>query len=265
MGVYDKIINTMARIISFSNQKGGVGKTTTCVNLAASLALRGKRILVVDFDAQCNASSALGEFDKQPENSVYDVLCSDLTAKEVIRKSEIATLDFIPSSCDLAGAELELSQIVIGRERVLQEKLAETEGDYDYVFIDCPPSLGLLTVNALTASDGVIIPIQTEYYALEGLSQMMNTIKLVKKFLNKDLEVDGVVLTMFDSRSKLSKGVLEEILKVFGDKVFDTKIPRNIRLAEAPSYGKPVLLYDKKCSGAIAYEALAGEFTAKIK
>lgn len=242
-----------------------MGKTTTCVNLAACLALSGSRVLVVDFDAQCNASSALGIFDKQPENSVYDMLCSDLTSHEVLRKSEIETLDFIPSSCDLAGAELELSQIVIGRERVLQEKLADIEKEYDYVFIDCPPSLGLLTVNALTAAQGVIIPIQSEYYALEGLSQMMNTIKLVKKFLNKDIEIDGVVLTMFDSRSKLSKGVLEEIVKLFGDKVFETRIPRNIRLAEAPSYGKPVMLYDKKCAGAIAYDALAKEFFAKIK
>ena len=254
----------MARIISFSNQKGGVGKTTSCVNLAACLALRGKRVLVVDFDAQCNASSALGEFDKQPEKSVYDVLCNELPTKQAIRKTEIDTLQFIPSSCDLAGAELELSQIVIGRERVLQEKLSEVDEDYDFIFIDCPPSLGLLTVNSLTASNGVLIPIQSEYYALEGLSQMMNTIKLVKKFLNKELEVDGVLLTMFDNRSKLSKGVLEEILKVFGDKVFDTKIPRNIRLAEAPSYGKPIMLYDKKCTGAMAYEALANEFSAKI-
>lgn len=255
----------MAKIIAFSNQKGGVGKTTTCVNLAASLANSGKRVLIVDFDAQCNASSALGEFDKQTKNSIYSVMFDDIKIAEAIKTSEVKGLDFIPASCDLAGAELELSQIVIGRERVLQDRLNEVQDEYDYIFIDCPPSLGLLTVNALTASNGVVVPIQSEYYALEGLSQMMNTVKLVKKFLNKDIEILGVAVTMYDSRSKLAKGVLEEIKKFFGDKVYETKIPRNIRLAEAPSYGKPVCLYDKRCSGAVAYDNLAKEFLSKEK
>lgn len=255
----------MAKIIAFSNQKGGVGKTTTCVNLAASLANLGKRVLIVDFDAQCNASSALGEFDKQTKNSIYSVMFDDIKIAEAIKQSEVKGLDFIPASCDLAGAELELSQIVIGRERVLQDRLNEVQDKYDYIFIDCPPSLGLLTVNALTASNGVVVPIQSEYYALEGLSQMMNTVKLVKKFLNKDIEILGVAVTMYDSRSKLAKGVLEEIKKFFGDKVYETKIPRNIRLAEAPSYGKPVCLYDKRCAGAVAYDNLAKEFLSKEK
>ncbi len=253
----------MAKIISFSNQKGGVGKTTTCVDLAAALAASGKRVLIVDFDPQGNASSALGIFDKKTKNSVYNVLCDDVSAEQAVRASELDGLYIIPSSDDLAGAELELSQIVIGRERVLEEKLETLKDKFDYVFIDCPPSLGLLTVNALTASNGVLIPIQCEFFALEGLSQMMNTIKLVKKHLNATLDVTGVVLTMYDGRSKLSRGVLEEISKYFGDKVFDAKIPRNIRLAEAPSYGKPILLYDRRCAGAAAYDKLASEFLAR--
>lgn len=178
--------------------------------------------------------------------------------------TEISGLDVITSSGDLAGAELELAQVMIGRERVLEEKLAEVKGKYDFVFVDCPPSLGLLTVNALAASDGVIVPIQCEYFALEGLSQMMNTIKLVKKFLNPDIEVQGVVITLYDGRAKLSKGVIAEIDKVFGDKVYSTRIPRNVRLAEAPSYGKPVAVYDARCAGALAYAKLAEEFLERI-
>lgn len=255
----------MAKIISFSNQKGGVGKTTTCINLAAFLAAAGKRVLVVDMDPQGNASSGLGFFDRASKKSLYQALCGDLDPAAAVTDTEIETLKLLPSSSDLAGAEIELAQVIIGRERVLDEKLSLLKISYDYIFIDCPPSLGLLTVNALTASDGVIIPIQCEFFALEGLSQMMNTIKLVKKFLNPSISVDGVVLTMYDSRSRLSKEVTEEIVKFFSDKVFDTRIPRNIRLAEAPSYGKPVVLYDKRCSGALGYQALADEFIKKIK
>lgn len=254
----------MARTIAFSNQKGGVGKTTTCVNLAAALAGMGKKTLVVDFDPQANASSSLGVFDKNEKGSIYSVLCEDLDINDAIVPSEEDGLFFIPSSSDLAGAELELSQIVIGRERVLEEKLEELKGEFDFVFVDCPPSLGLLTVNALTASDGVIIPIQCEFFALEGLTQMMNTIRLVKKHLNSSIEIEGVVLTMYDARAKLTKGVLDEITKFFKDKIFESKIPRNIRLAEAPSYGKNIFAYDRRCAGANAYIALAKEFLNKI-
>lgn len=255
----------MAKIISFSNQKGGVGKTTTCVNLAAFVAESGKKTLLVDCDPQGNATSSLGFFERKDKHSLYEVMCDDLDNLSAIKDTEVDGLKILPSSSDLAGAEIELAQVVIGRERVLQEKLEAVQDDFDYIFIDCPPSLGLLTVNALTAANGVIVPIQCEYFALEGLSQMMNTIKLVKKFLNPTLSVDGVVLTLFDGRSKLSKGVNDEIVSFFGDAVFETKIPRNIRLAEAPSYGKPVLLYDKRCSGALAYRALADEFLKKTK
>lgn len=250
----------MAKVIAFSNQKGGVGKTTTCINLAAYLALKNKKTLVIDMDPQGNASSGLGYFDRNGKNTLYQVLCDEGDVRECVKDTEIDKLKLLPSSSDLAGAEIELAQVVIGRERVLEEKLAVINSDYDYIFIDCPPSLGLLTVNALTAAKGVIIPIQCEFFALEGLSQMMNTIKLVKKFLNPEIEVSGVVLTMYDGRSKLSSEVNEEIVKFFGEKVFDEKIPRNIRLAEAPSYGKPVAIYDKRCKGAQAYEKLAQEF-----
>ncbi len=254
----------MAKIIAFSNQKGGVGKTTTCVNLAAYIAEAGKRVLVVDFDAQGNASSSLGIFDKRIKNSVYDVICGGADIKKCIVPTEIKGLKALPASNDLAGAELELGQIVIGRERVLEEKLEEIKDDFDYIFIDCGPSLGLLTVNALTASDGIVVPIVCEYFALEGLAQMMNTVKLVRKFLNPSVNIVGVALTMYDGRSKLTKEVRAEIEKLFGDKVFDTTIPKNVRLAESPSFGKPVVLYDKKCAGAVAYEALAKEFIQKI-
>lgn len=254
----------MAKIIAFSNQKGGVGKTTTCVNLAAYIAEAGKRVLVVDFDAQGNASSSLGIFDKRTKNSIYDVICGGADIRDCIVDTEIKGLKILPASNDLAGAELELGQIVIGRERVLEEKLEAVKDDFDYIFIDCGPSLGLLTVNALTASNGIVVPIVCEYFALEGLAQMMNTVKLVRKFLNPSVNIAGVALTMYDGRSKLTREVRAEIEKLFGDKVFETTIPKNVRLAESPSFGKPVVLYDKKCAGALAYEALAKEFIQKI-
>ena len=215
-------------------------------------------------DPQGNASSALGFFERKDKKSVYEVLVGDIEAAGAVKKTETEGLDIITSSGDLAGAELELAQVMIGRERVLDEKIEAVKEGYDFVFIDCPPSLGLLTVNSLAAADGVVVPIQCEYFALEGLSQMMNTIKLVKKFLRPAIEVEGVVITLYDGRAKLSKGVVGEIEKVFGDKVYLTKIPRNVRLAEAPSYGKPVSDYDPKCAGAQAYEKLAEEFLRRI-
>lgn len=254
----------MAKVIAFSNQKGGVGKTTTCVNTAAYLARKGKKVLVVDMDPQGNASSSLGFFERNDKKTVYEVLTGALDAADSVRETDTEGLYAVISSSDLAGAELELAQVMIGRERVLDEKLEEVKKNFDFVFLDCPPSLGLLTVNSLSAADGVVVPIQCEYFALEGLSQMMNTIKLVKKFLRPDIEVEGVVVTLYDGRAKLSKGVIAEIEKVFGNKVYDTRIPRNVRLAEAPSYGKTIAEYDAKCAGAQAYEKLAEEFLQKI-
>lgn len=254
----------MAKVIAFSNQKGGVGKTTTCVNTAAYLARKGKKVLVVDMDPQGNASSSLGFFERNDKKTVYEVLTGTLDAADSVRETDTEGLYAVISSSDLAGAELELAQVMIGRERVLDEKLEEVKKNFDFVFLDCPPSLGLLTVNSLSAADGVVVPIQCEYFALEGLSQMMNTIKLVKKFLRPDIEVEGVVVTLYDGRAKLSKGVIAEIEKVFGNKVYDTRIPRNVRLAEAPSYGKTIAEYDAKCAGAQAYEKLAEEFLQKI-
>ncbi|NLZ25330.1 MAG: ParA family protein [Clostridiales bacterium] len=254
-----------ARVITFSNQKGGVGKTTTCINLAACVAKEGgKKVLVIDLDPQGNASSGLGFFDRKTPKSIYGLICGKLDARDVISDTCIENLKLIPSSIDLAGAELELAQVVIGREKVLSEKIEPLLNEFDFVMIDCPPSLGLLTVNALTASDSVIVPIQSEYYALEGLSQMMNTIRLVKKHLNDRLMVDGVVLTLYDGRAKLSGQVAEEIEKFFGDRMFETKIPRNVRLAEAPSYGKPIIIYDPACLGAKAYSALAQEYLDRL-
>ena len=254
----------MTKIIAFSNQKGGVGKTTACVNLAACIAENDKRVLIVDLDAQANASSSLGIFDKNPQYSSYDLLTGDADIIDCIRDTEQKGLWILPSSSNLAGAELELIGQGARREYVLADKLSAIHDHYDYIFIDCAPSLSLITVNALVASGAVIVPIVCEYFALEGLAQTMNTIKLVKRHLNPELNVAGVILTMFDARNRLAREVKAEVDKLFGDKVFEQAIPRNIRLAEAPSYGRPINLYDNKCAGAIAYSALAQEFIRKI-
>lgn len=245
------------------NQKGGVGKTTTNINLCAYLAMEGYRVLTIDIDPQGNTTSGLGLDKRNLEMSMYDVLTSDASLKEVILKSELVkNLSIAPSTMELAGAEVEM----IGkenRELILANKIKEIEDDYDFIFIDCPPSLGVLTINALTSVESVLIPIQCEFYALEGVGQLINTIKLVKKSLNKDLEIEGVVMTMYDYRTNLSNEVFEEVKNFFGDKVFGTTISRNIRLAEAPSFGLPIMLYDEKCKGAESYRSLTKEFLSR--
>ncbi len=252
----------MGKIVSFSNQKGGVGKTTTCVNMAAYLASFGKKVLLVDIDPQGNATTGMGFSKSSLKKSVYNVLIDDERVSDNILTTEAENLDLLPSNIDLAGAEVELVYKK-SREKVLKNALAEVRDRYDYIFIDCPPSLGLLTINSLAAADAVIIPIQSEYYALEGLSQLMNSISLVKQHLNPALEVDGVVMTMYDSRSLISKQIAEEIRKFFTKRVFEIVVPRNIRLVEASSYGKPIMLHDPKCTGARAYKALTQEYLDK--
>ncbi len=252
----------MQKIIAIANQKGGVGKTTTCVNLASYLALMGKRVLAIDIDPQGNCSSGFGVDKTQIKHSTYSVLMGEIDASHAIIPTVVKNLDILPSNIDLAGAEVELVS-VDDREKVLKKVLTPLRNKYDYILIDCPPSLALLTVNALTAANSILIPIQGEYYALEGLSQLMNTIKLAKKFLNPALEVEGVVLTMYNKQSLLSQTVTDEILKFFGKKVFNVKIPRNVRLGEAPSYGLPVMLYEPKCVGSLAYKALTEEFLTR--
>jgi len=249
----------MSRIIAIANQKGGVGKTTTNVNLSSCMAAKGKKVLTIDIDPQGNTTSGLGmQKDTDEIFSIYDVLINGVDAQDAIQKTNIENLDIIISNIQLAGAEIELVP-VIARELVLKRAIDNIRDRYDYIFIDCPPSLGLLTINALTAADKVLVPIQCEYYALEGLSQLANTIRLVKQHLNPNLEIEGVVLTMFDARTNLSIQVVEEVKKYFKDKVYKTIIPRNVRLGEAPSFGKPINLYDPKCVGAVAYNELAQE------
>lgn len=249
----------MGKVISFINQKGGVGKTTTCVNLAAYLAVMGKKVLIVDLDPQGNASSSVGVNKEDKPKTIYNVIVEDNEIEEVVLKTKVEGLDIVPSSVDLAGAEIELVQMN-NREKIVKKIVNKIKGSYDFLCIDCPPSLGLLTVNALTASDSVVIPIQTEYFALEGLSQLMYTLKLVKKHLNPEIDVEGVVLTMKDARSNLGTQVAQDITKYFGKKVYETIIPRNIKLAEAPSYGEPICVYDPKSAGAFAYKLLTEEF-----
>lgn len=248
----------MGKIIAFANQKGGVGKTTTCVNVSAYIASMGKKVLIVDMDPQGNATSGVGIEKSNSLKTIYNVIDHDASTSEVILQTKIEGLDVIPATVDLAGAEIDLVQLQ-SRETVVKNILAKVKDRYDFIMLDCPPSLGLLTVNALTASDSVIIPIQCEFFALEGLSQLMNTVRLVIHHLNKELKVEGVVLTMKDNRSNLVAQVSAEIKKFFGTKVFETYIPRNVRLAEAPSHGEPIVLYDTSSKGADAYLRLAEE------
>ena len=248
----------MGKIIAVTNQKGGVGKTTTAVNLSACVAEKGRRVLLVDIDPQGNASSGLGCAAKN-RRSIYDVLVGETPAKDAILTTRFGPLSLLPSSIQLAGAEIELLALP-GRETLLREALASVREEYDYLLIDCPPSLSLLTLNAMAAADSVLVPIQCEYYALEGVGQLMNTLQLVKKGLNPHIEVEGIVLTMLDGRTNLGIQVVEEVKKYFKDRVYSTIIPRNVRLSEAPSHGLPIHLYDSRSTGAQAYRDLAAEF-----
>lgn len=252
----------MGKIVAFTNKKGGVGKTTTAVNMAAYCAEFGKRTLLVDIDSQGNATTALGFSKSQLKKSVHNVLIEDDAATNNIIPTQIKLLDLLPANVDLSGAEVDLVY-KRNREKILKEALDKVRGNYDYIFIDCPPSLGLLTINAWVAADSVIIPLQGEYFALEGVSQLMNTIALVRQRLNPNLNIEGVVITMYDGRALISKQIAAEIKKFFKNKLYDMIIPRNVRLAEAPSHGKPIMLYDPKCVGARAYKALTEEFLSK--
>ncbi len=252
----------MGKIICLANQKGGVGKTTTAINLAASLAFSGCEILLVDCDPQGNATGGLGVDKQSLGKTLYDLLINETPWEAAVRPSGIAGLSILPANIELIGAEIELVPVV-SRETLLAKALAPLRSRFDYIFLDCPPSLGLLTVNALTAADAVLIPLQCEYYALEGLSQLVQTIRLIKQSLNPKLVVDGIILTMFDVRNNLSHQVVSEVRKHFQKKVFNTIIPRNVRLSESPSHGKPVLLYDKYSKGTQSYLALAQEFLAR--
>ena len=252
----------MGKIISFTNKKGGVGKTTTAINMSAYCADMGKKVLLVDLDSQGNATTGLGFSKSALKKSVYNVLIEDDSVAANVLPTQVKLLDILPANVDLTGAEVDLVY-KRGRERILKNALEKVRADYDYIFIDCPPSLGLLTINAWVASDSIIIPMQSEYYALEGVSQLMNTIAMVKQHLNPQLIIEGVVITMYDGKALISKQITAEIKKFFQTKLFEIIIPRNVRLAEAPSHGVPILLHDPKCVGARAYKALTEEFLSK--
>ncbi len=250
----------MGKAIAIFNQKGGVGKTTTNINLGACLANKGKKVLIVDIDPQGNTTSGLGVIKKDLDYTTYELLVvKDFDTRKAITKTSVPNLDIVAASVDLAGAEVELVGIE-NREKILGKALEKVKKDYDYIFIDCPPSLGLLTINSLAAVDSVLIPIQCEFYALEGVSQLMSTIDLVKKNINPKLDIEGVILSMFDGRTNLAVQVVQEVKKYFGNKVYTTVIPRNVRLAEAPSFGMPITEYDPKSKGAMAYMKFADEF-----
>lgn len=252
----------MGKIISFTNKKGVVGKTTTAINMAAYCADLGKKVLLVDIDSQGNATTGLGFSKSALKKSVYNVLIDDDAVINNILPTQVKQLDILPANVDLTGAEVDLVY-KRNRERILKTALEKVRNDYDYIFIDCPPSLGLLTINAWVASDSIIIPLQSEYYALEGVSQLMNTIAMVKQHLNPQLQIEGVVITMYDGRALIAKQITAEIKKFFKNKLYEIIIPRNVRLAEAPSHGVPILLHDPKCVGARAYKALTEEFLSR--
>lgn len=253
----------MGKVVSIANQKGGVGKTTTAINLSAIIAKKNKKVLLIDADPQGNATSGLG-IDKNCELSTYDVLINDVELYNTIQKVDIKYLDLCPANMSLAGAEVQL----VGaedREYRLKRKIDKIRDSYDYIFIDCPPSLGLITLNSLTASDSVLIPVQCEYFALEGVGELLKTIDLVRRYYNRNLTIEGAIMTMYDVRTKLSNQVVKEVNKYFENKVFETVIPRNVRLSEAPSYGKPIVVYDPLSKGARSYDKLSKEFLKKNK